>query len=278
MSIVKRSDPLIDVWDLPLFPDSFCATPVKDDHICRFWFIETPCMLVFNETTISTMGRYLRGSHIWTCVVTVFCGLYTLRQLRMLTLKKEAGTPFSYGGTLVIITALYSIVTGILALVRYFLNVSRILHVVGILHNVAEYMIMAHLVTFKDSPYRENPLPCLRSRLVAIVCFNLIVISFQFLVPSFSASFTWTRPFDTLMDISLVWCLLPKWLSSKGEVRDFYRLPGIAATVHLVFSIIPTSFAILFSKHDSWFTDFFLRSFYKSFYSSYPYFVVLLGR
>lgn len=135
MSIVKRSDPLIDVWDLPLFPDSFCATPVKDDHICRFWFIETPCMLVFNENTTSTMGRYLRGSHIWTSIVLVFCGLYTLRQLRMLKALKEEGTPFSYGGSLVIITALYSIVTGILTLVRYFLNISRILHLVGILHN-----------------------------------------------------------------------------------------------------------------------------------------------
>jgi len=259
MNVVKRSDPLIDVWDLPTFPTSYCAAPVKEDSICHLWFIETPCMRVFNEESISMMGRYLRGSHIWTCIVTVVCGLFALRRLRGLPV--QSGRPFAYGGSLIAITSMYSIVTGALALVRYFLNISRLFHLCVILHNLAECMIMAHFMTFKDSSNRQNPEYTLLKRLTYVFCWNLFVIAFQFLVPSFAASYYWTRPFDTLMDLALPFSFVPKALYSENpEVRDFYKLPAIATMVHLLCAIVPVSFAILFSQHASWFTDFFLEA------------------
>ncbi|KAL3921147.1 MAG: hypothetical protein SGILL_002902 [Bacillariaceae sp.] len=51
------------------------------------------------------------------------------------------------------------------------------------------------------------------------------------------------------------------WLNRKNppEVREFYCLPAIAHTVHLIFTIGAAGFTIFFSGNASWFSDFFLE-------------------
>lgn len=114
---------------LPLFPP-FCVTPVEALDWCSLGWIHAPCMRTFNEEAIDFLGRELRGSHLWTFLVTASCGITFL-----LIAKQRDKLKYEWGQSMTIVTGAYAVVTSFFALFRFFLNIGRPLHTVGILHN-----------------------------------------------------------------------------------------------------------------------------------------------
>lgn len=153
-----------------------------------------------------------------------------------------------------ITTGLYAAETAFFALFRYYWGLGRPLIVGAALHNLFEWVIVILLA------YGTNYKNVSQSVVTAII-WIISVVAVTLMVPGLLTAFLVEQSTGIMLDFAMPLMFLGKhFLSHDPQVRKFYRLPAIAHTLHILFTILPLVFANFHVGYTSWYSSFFLET------------------
>lgn len=160
-------------------------------------------------------------------------------------------SPWEWKDSMKITCALYSAETAFFALFRIYWGLSKPLIGGAALHNLFEWSIVLHLTAetknFKD--FERN--------MQLATFWILTVISFTIMIPNLLLAFLAEQATGIMLDFGMPLMFLSVLLTNDNkEVRQFYRLPAIAHTLHILFTIIPLVVANFFVGRVSWYSSF----------------------
>lgn len=148
--------------------------------------------------------------------------------------------------------ALYSVETSFFAIIRIYLGLSKPLIAGAALHNLFEWSIVLHLMN-----ETKNFTHFIRNMQLASI-WIVAVVSIAIMIPNLLLAFLAEQATGIMLDFGMPLMFLSHIFSSttETEVRQFYRLPAIAHTVHILFTIIPLVMANFFVGTVSWYSSF----------------------
>ena len=136
-----------------------------------------------------------------------------------------------------ITTGLYAAETAFFALFRYYWGLGRPLIVGAALHNLFEWTMVILLAN--GTNYR-NVAPSV----VKAIFWVISVVAVTLMVPGLLTAFLVEQSTGIMLDFAMPLMFLSKYLLSQDEkVQKFYRLPALAHTLHILFTILPLVFA-----------------------------------
>lgn len=226
---------------IPVFPPWCLVPPV--DKICSFYGIKIPCVPALNLKDV--FGLEVEMGHWITFVLLVLIGILNLSYVQF---------PFSYKDSMKITTGLYSIITGFFAFFRLVFHVSRFLLIGAALHNLAEWSILIQVSNACTTSTKVKD--ALRNATFFILAIVVLVV----MMPSLKAAVLVEQTLGIMLDFALPLLFGYMYFTGNERVRSFYKLPVIAHTIHLFFTILPLVFANFHVGNTSWYSSFFLET------------------
>lgn len=223
---------------LPLFPP-FCRVDPEPDW-CTFLGIKVSCLRGLDLD--GPMGVSLTYGHWMTWALLWTIGFWNLSYTRF---------PWTMRDSMKLTTSFYAIITGIFALCRWGWHISRPLLIGAAIHNICEWVMFLHVMGFITSLTR------LKIGMTAVLSFFLLVIVLVELVLEIKIDILIEQYAGIIIDFLNFLIFGGKFLLEKNkETRQFYLMPAIATTIHILFTIIPLVYANFFVYQNSKFTLF----------------------
>jgi quinol monooxygenase YgiN len=182
----------------------------------------------------------------------MFIGTFIVLLIFGIAALSYVPTPWEWKDSMKITCALYSAETAFFALIRIYLGLSKPLIAGAALHNLFEWSIVLHLIS-----ETTNVTQFVRNMQIASI-WIIAVISLAIMIPNLMLAFLVEQTTGILLDFGMPLMFASQYFnrSNSKEVQEFYKVPLIAHTIHIVFTIVPLVMANFFVGTVSWYSSF----------------------
>ena len=237
------------------YDNSDFVAGTQGGHVCTWWsktkpysgdsvvVVRSSGMTYTHPSPFLCVYIYTKSPSIGTFIVLFVMGMSALSYVP---------TPWEWKDSMKLTCALYSVETSFFAIIRIYLGLSKPLIAGAALHNLFEWSIVLHLMN-----ETKNFTHFIRNMQLASI-WIVAVVSIAIMIPNLLLAFLAEQATGIMLDFGMPLMFLSHIFSSttETEVRQFYRLPAIAHTVHILFTIIPLVMANFFVGTVSWYSSF----------------------
>jgi hypothetical protein len=142
-------------------------------------------------------------------------------------------------------TTFYAFVTGFFALARLVFQVGRPLLIGAALHNLSEWSFLIQITASDEATQK--------TRLLMATAWIIFVVNFVVMMPTLGLAVLGEQSTGIVLDFALPLAYASLYFSGE-PTRKFYRLPLVAHTIHLLFTILPLVFANFHVGQISWYS------------------------